>query len=85
MAPELMEGGDLLAGQGCTHVDVVPLFLGAGGHVRRDLPDLLAALAAAHPATRWTLRPAVGEMEAVIDAMALASASWLQGEGPAVD
>ena len=32
-----------------TRVDVVPLFLGAGGHVRKDLPPLVDALRAAHP------------------------------------
>ncbi len=38
MAPGLVGAGDTLAGLGCGHVDVVPLFLGAGGHVRKDLP-----------------------------------------------
>jgi sirohydrochlorin cobaltochelatase len=47
-------------------VDVVPLFLGAGGHVRKDLPVLLARL---QEATRpcGTLRPAVGEAAALVD------------------
>ena len=31
---------------GCTRIDVVPLFLGIGGHVRRDLPALLDELRA---------------------------------------
>lgn len=78
MAPGLLEGGARLAGAGCDHVDVVPLFLGAGGHVRKDLPQLLAQLAAAHPGVRWQLRPAVGEGEAVIDAMARSALGWLE-------
>ncbi len=77
MAPTLAEGGARLAAEGCARVDVVPLFLGAGGHVRKDVPTLLAALAAAHPAVRWQLRPPVGEAEAVIEAMALSSLGWL--------
>ncbi len=77
MTPGLLEGGAQLAAEGCTQVEVVPLFLGAGGHVRRDLPELLETLSAAHPGVRWTLRPAVGEMAGVIDAMALASVRWL--------
>ena len=70
MPPGLVAGGTQLVAQGCTTVDVVPLFLGAGGHVRKDIPVLMAQLAAAHPQVRFTLRPAVGEAAAVIEAMA---------------
>jgi sirohydrochlorin cobaltochelatase len=52
----------------------VPLFLGAGGHVRKDLPALAQALARAHPATRFRLAPALGEHPLVIDALAAAAA-----------
>jgi len=34
MAPNLVTAGNTLVAAGCTAVDVVPLFLGAGGHVR---------------------------------------------------
>jgi sirohydrochlorin cobaltochelatase len=70
MTPTLQQAGDTLAAAGCREVDVVPLFLGAGGHVRKDLPLLLDALAAAHPAVQWRLRPAIGEVASVTDAMA---------------
>jgi len=70
MAPGIVEAGHRLAAAGCQRVDVVPLFLGAGGHVRNDLPLLLAQLAAAHPATQWRLQPAIGEADDVIAAMA---------------
>jgi sirohydrochlorin cobaltochelatase len=70
MAPDLVAGGNALVAAGCTAVDVVPLFLGAGGHVRKDLPLLLARLQEAHPGVRFTLRPAVGEAAALVDAMA---------------
>ena len=73
MAPTLLEGGARLATAGCAVVDVVPLFLGAGGHVRKDLPALLDTLAAAHPGVRWQLRPAIGEVDSVVQAMALAA------------
>lgn len=78
MTPGLEEGGNRLADAGCEHVDVVPLFLGAGGHVRRDIPELLARLEVAHPGVRWELRPAIGEIESVVEAMAAASLVWLQ-------
>ncbi|SHN31814.1 sirohydrochlorin chelatase [Rhizobacter sp. OV335] len=77
MAPDLRTAGRQLAMQGCTHVDVLPLFLGAGGHVRKDLPELLAELAAAHPTVRWQLHPAIGELDTVIAAMADAAGQLL--------
>ena len=86
MSPDLAEGGRRLAAAGCSRVDVLPLFLGAGGHVRKDLPELLGELAAAHPATQWTLRPAIGEVASVIEAMADASLACLNDpDEPAPD
>ncbi|MBA3589444.1 CbiX/SirB N-terminal domain-containing protein [Methylibium sp.] len=70
MTPDLRGAGDALAALGCRKVSVVPLFLGAGGHVRKDLPLLLDALRAAHPHIEWQLAPAVGEDAAVVAAMA---------------
>jgi sirohydrochlorin cobaltochelatase len=78
MTPDLREAGRQLAAQGCTRVDVLPLFLGAGGHVRKDLPELLAELAAAHPRVSWQLHPAVGELDTVIAAMAAAAGQLLR-------
>ena len=73
MTPGLVDAGHALATQGCTRVEVVPLFLGAGGHVRKDLPALLETLKSAHPQVQWLLRPAVGEDDGVVAAMAAAS------------
>ena len=70
MQPDLPTAGAHLAALGCERVDVVPLFLGAGGHVRKDLPALLQTLNAAHPTVQWQLRPAIGEIDSVIAAMA---------------
>jgi len=80
MSPTLVEAGHRLAAAGCTRVEVVPLFLGAGGHVRRDIPLLVAALEAAHPDVHWEPRPAIGEIDSVIDAMAATSLAWLERE-----
>ena len=80
MAPGLLEGGQRLAAAGCEHVDVVPLFLGAGGHVRKDIPSLLAELEGLHRDVRWILRPAIGEIDSVIDAMARASLAFIGDE-----
>lgn len=73
MSPTLAEAGAALAEAGARSVAVLPLFLGAGGHVRKDLPLLLDALRAAHPATRFTLAPAIGEVASVVAAMAQAA------------
>ena len=70
MPPGLVQAGAKLAAAGCTTVDVLPLFLGAGGHVRKDIPALMAQLQAEHPEVNWRLHPAVGEAEGVIAAMA---------------
>ena len=74
MTPDLMSAGRELAALGCMRVDVVPLFLGAGGHVRKDIPELLARLKEQAPEVDWRLSSAIGEFETVIDAMAAAAA-----------
>jgi sirohydrochlorin cobaltochelatase len=82
MSPSLGEAGAQLAAQGCHAVAVLPMFLGAGGHVRKDLPLLLDAMRAAHPAVNFTLHAAIGEIDSVVDAMADAAARLL-GPQPA--
>ena len=77
MQPGLVEAGASLAGEGCREVTVVPMFLGAGGHVRKDLPLLLQDLRDAHPGTTFTLSPAIGEIDSVVRAMALAALAQL--------
>jgi sirohydrochlorin cobaltochelatase len=82
MTPSLREAGQALAESGCTRVDVVPLFLGAGGHVRKDLPELLAELAGAYPGVQWHLQRAIGERDSVIEAMALAATLFTDEPAP---
>ena len=82
MAPTLPEAGAELAAAGCTAVAVLPLFLGAGGHVRKDLPLLMDGLRSAHPGVAFTLHPAVGEIDSVVAAMAGVAVQAMNG-GPA--
>ena len=70
MTPNLIDAGATLALAGCTTVDVLPLFLGAGGHVRKDLPELMGQLSRLHPGVQWQLRTAIGEVSSVVQAMA---------------
>lgn len=83
MAPTLPESGAALATAGCTHLTVLPMFLGAGGHVRKDLPLLLDELRAAHPGLVVTLQPAIGEIDSVVAAMAAAALAQLPAGGGA--
>ena len=70
MAPDIRAAAAELVGEGCSHVNVLPLFLGAGGHVRKDLPPLLDELRAVHAGVTFKLHPAIGEAPALVAAMA---------------
>jgi sirohydrochlorin cobaltochelatase len=70
MTPDLPTVADAMVAEGCTRIDVLPLFLGTGGHLRRDLPPLVDDLKARHPSVRLELHGAVGEAPALIAAMA---------------
>jgi len=70
MSPTLEQAGAALAEAGCKRIVVRPMFLGTGGHVRRDLPLKLQALQAAQPGLEFVLQEAIGEDAAVHTAMA---------------
>ncbi|HRQ57945.1 MAG TPA: CbiX/SirB N-terminal domain-containing protein [Azoarcus taiwanensis] len=70
MAPTLPEALDELAQRGIARIEVIPMFLAQGGHLKRDLPALLDEARARHPQLDIRLAPAVGEAESVIAAMA---------------
>jgi len=63
-----------VAAQGAAAIRVVPVFLGQGGHVKADLPRLVAAAQMEFPRLQIRLEPAVGEQARVIEAMARAIA-----------
>lgn len=70
MAPALPELVRNLSEQGCDDITVVPVFLGQGGHVLRDLPAMMDGIRLAHPALRIKLATAVGEDDSVLRAIA---------------
>lgn len=74
MSPTLEEALARLAARGARRVRVVPVFLGQGAHLRRDLPALAAAAGARHPGLEIALEPAIGEQPEVIAALAAAIA-----------
>ncbi len=70
MSPGIEEAAQALVTAGCSRVHVLPLFLGTGGHVRRDVPPLLDGLRQRHgDAVEWLLHPPLGEHEAVLQAI----------------
>ena len=77
MSPSLQEAGAQLCAAGCTQVDVLPMFLGTGGHLRKDLPPMMESLRQAHPAVQWRLHDAIGEQPAMQQAMADAALALL--------
>jgi sirohydrochlorin cobaltochelatase len=69
MEPRLPAHVAQLAADGVTDVTVVPVFLGQGGHLLRDLPQLVDGMRAAHPGVRFKVVGAIGEDPAVLAAM----------------
>jgi len=70
MSPTLPELVAQLALQQIIHITVVPIFLGQGGHVRNDLPQLIRELQSRYPQIQFKLAPAVGEDPDVLAAIA---------------
>lgn len=69
MEPRLPDQIDALVDAGITDVTVVPVFLGQGGHLLRDLPLLVDRMRADHPALDLKVVGAVGEDPEVLAAM----------------
>jgi sirohydrochlorin cobaltochelatase len=69
MTPDLGTAVDQMVAAGCRQLRVVPVFLGQGGHVRRDLPELIDQAAARHAGLVIELAQPVGENDAVLDQM----------------
>ncbi len=74
MSPTLEEALASLAREGVNTIRVVPVFLGQGGHVKEDLPKLVAAAQKKHAGMTIRLDPAIGEQPSVIEAIAAAIA-----------
>ncbi len=69
MEPRLPAEVARLAAAGIDDVTVVPVFLGQGGHLLRDLPLLVDQLRIDHPGVAVKVAGAVGEDPAVLAAM----------------
>jgi sirohydrochlorin cobaltochelatase len=69
MEPRLPAEVARLAAERIDEITVVPVFLGQGGHLLRDLPLLVDQLRIDHPGVTIKVAGAVGEDPAVLAAM----------------
>jgi sirohydrochlorin cobaltochelatase len=70
MEPNLPDAVLAHVTQGVKDITLVPVFLGQGGHVLRDLPILVDQLRYAHPDVALNVVRAVGEDPSVLEALA---------------
>jgi sirohydrochlorin cobaltochelatase len=69
MEPRLPEQVAALVDAGVSQVTVVPVFLGQGGHLLRDLPLLVDKMRSDHPGLDLKVVGAIGEDPDVLAAM----------------
>lgn len=70
MTPSLEAAVVAQIARGFDNITVVPLFLGLGGHLRRDVPALLDEIRQQHPGVTIALAGAAGEDPAVMASIA---------------
>ena len=70
MTPALPECAAQAIVAGAERIVVLPMFIARGGHLKREVPDMLAALRSTYPGVEFSLGNAIGEHEVVVQAMA---------------
>ena len=73
MEPPLDKTVAKLVAAGHRRITVAPLFMAQGGHLKQDLPKILDAIRGEHPGAEIALLPAIGDVDAILDAIA----DWL--------
>ena len=73
MEPPLDKAVAKLVASGHKRITVAPLFMAQGGHLKHDLPKILDAIRGEHPGAEITLLPAIGDVDAILDAIS----DWL--------
>jgi sirohydrochlorin cobaltochelatase len=69
MAPNLAAAVAQSAAQGAKRIVVVPVFIGPGSHVKRDLPLLLEEERRRHPQLELQVLPAIGDAPEILQAV----------------
>jgi sirohydrochlorin cobaltochelatase len=70
MQPSLPDCAAALYAEGVRELRVVPVFFGAGGHLKKDLPEIVAQIRARHAGLSISVEPPIGERPEVIAAIA---------------
>lgn len=65
--PSIEEGFRLCVEKGASNITVVPVFLLAAGHIKRDIPDKLAQIQKEYPHITISLNNAIGVHEEILD------------------
>jgi len=73
MTPDFADAAKRLVEQGATQIRVIPLFLAEGAHTRRDLTALIELAQTIHPEVRFSVAPAIGEVDSIRNAIS----SWV--------
>lgn len=70
MQPALPDTIAKLVKSGIVAITVIPLFVARGGHLKHDLPALLAEIRKQHPGVTVKVTPAIGEVDTILAAIA---------------
>lgn len=70
LAPSLEDCVACLVAAGYRELRVLPVFIAQGGHLKREVPLMIASLQERFPAVTIVLLPVVGEADGVIAAIA---------------
>jgi len=76
MVPALGDAVDSMTADGFDRITLVPLFLAQGGHLKKDLPVLLADIRSRHPGVDIRVTPAIGDAPELVSAIA----QWALGQ-----
>ncbi|HUN93648.1 MAG TPA: CbiX/SirB N-terminal domain-containing protein [Burkholderiaceae bacterium] len=68
--PTLQDALDQAMRDGARRIDILPVFWASGGHVANDVPPLLAAFRASHPALQLRMLPVLSELPGMLDFIA---------------
>lgn len=68
-APSLSEALENLISGGARHIRVLPLFMAAGKHVARDIPEKIREISLKYPHTKIEMLPMISEFPEVRQVM----------------
>ena len=73
MAPDLETCVAGAIAAGARKLVILPMFIAQGGHLKREVPEMLEKLRSTWPDVEFSLDRAIGEVESVVQAMAEAA------------